>query len=184
MNLIYFLIIIFFLSVPNIFAGQEYYVSSEPEIREYTFIKLEYKIKLARKNDTDHLEIYHNGKIVFKAEEFRFYIYKHYGTTTSHFIGSGIPVLVVQGWTGGKNFHENFLIFELGRKFRYIQTIKTRVSDFNRFENIDNEPDLEFITFSCPEQSCPACLGCDKFDEVAWKYNGNKYVCRGKINLA
>jgi hypothetical protein len=53
-------------------------------------------------------------------------------------------MLVVSEWTGGAHCCYRFHLFEVGTQFRFLQTMDAGHGDQSRFENLDQDPALEF----------------------------------------
>ena len=141
-----------------------------------------YTVRIYR-GDWSSFEITQDGKRVFAAYGHTFYI----GTPADEqrksdktamgkaITGSGIPDLVITECPPGKAPYI-FHLFELGKSLRYVQSIDATCSNYADFENLDNDPALEFdmgdYTFAywhAPFVSSPAPV-------VFLKYDGNKYV--------
>lgn len=93
----------------------------------------------------------------------------------SDITGDGKPNLVVSEWTGGAHCCFLFHVFEIGDQFRYIQTINAGHSDGADFENIDNDPALEFPMRDWTFAYWRTCFVASPAPEVILKYKGEKY---------
>ena len=98
------------------------------------------------------------------------------GTNGTDITGDGHPNLVVSEWTGGAHCCFLFHVFQLGPHFRHIQTINAAHSDLADFENIDEEPDLEFLMADWTFAYWKASFAASPAPGVILKYDGEKYA--------
>jgi hypothetical protein len=136
-------------------------------------------------DEENSFEILHKGVRVHVAQGYFFRIgsiYEEDKTNSlisigSDITGDGMPNLVVSEWTGGGHCCFMFHIFEIGSKFRYIQTINAMHSDGADFKNVDDDPALEFPmvdwTFAYWRTNFNSSLAA--IPVVILKYNGKKY---------
>jgi len=96
-------------------------------------------------------------------------------TIGSDITGDGKPNLVVSEWTGGAHCDFIFHIFEIGNRFRHIQTINAEHSDGADFENVDDDPALEFPMLDWTFAYWRTCFAASPAPLVILKYNGQKY---------
>lgn len=107
-------------------------------------------IPAADGRESSGFEIFRRGKKVYEASGDHFHIGPPYEDESvpqirpgSNLTGNGIPDLVVKEWTGGAHCCYRLHVFELGERFRFIQTIEAEHSDLAWFENLDEDPALE-----------------------------------------
>lgn len=93
----------------------------------------------------------------------------------SDITGDGKPNLVVFEWTGGAHCCYLFHVFEIGKRFRYIQTINAENSDLADFKNVDDDPALEFPTVDWTFAYWKTGFASSPAPAVILKYNGQRY---------
>lgn len=113
----------------------------------------EYRVATYENEEGDHqtLEIRRAGALLHSMEGFRFAI-GHVADSElakrtpvgSDITARGVPMLVVSEWTGGAHCCYRFHLFEVGTQFRFLQTMDAGHGDQSRFENLDQDPALEF----------------------------------------
>jgi len=143
----------------------------------------EYSIKIYEINDSS-FEILKNGVRVYSDFGHRFEIGSIYendetGNNASvngnDITGDGYPNLIVSEWTGGVHCCFLFHIFEIGPDFQHIQTINAAHGDLSDFENMDDDPDLEFFMADWTFAYWRVSFSASPAPEVILKYNGKKY---------
>lgn len=119
----------------------------------------EYSIKIYEYEEegtplaSDRLEIYKNNKLVYQDKNMQFRIGLMYDDMPEHSLvngcqditGDGQPDLVIATYSGGAHCCFGFKIFQLGKKFKLIDTIDAGDSDLAKFKDVDNDGVLEFI---------------------------------------
>jgi len=143
----------------------------------------EYTVRTYELNEGS-FEILKNGVRVYADSGHRFEIgsiyeeeqpYGHAGTGGTDITGDGQPNLVVSEWTGGAHCCFLFHVFEIGSRFRHIQTIDAVHSDLADFENMDEDPDLEFLMADWTFAYWNASFAASPAPGVILKYNGETY---------
>ncbi len=89
--------------------------------------------------------------------------------------GKGLHALVITEHTGGSHCCCFFHIFEIGKKFRFIQTIDATHTESPFFENLDNDPDLELKIYDWTFAYWKASFAQSPAPEVILKFNGTQY---------
>ncbi len=93
----------------------------------------------------------------------------------SDITGDGEPNLVISEWTGGAHCCYLFHVFEIGKCFRYIQTIDAQDAEMADFVNRDDDPALEFILQDWSFAYWKTCFASSPAPRVILKYNGRNY---------
>lgn len=136
-----------------------------------------------RDGEESSFEILRKGVRVYAAHGYRFGVGSVYeddkddslirmGTDIT---GDGKPNLVVNEWTGGSHSDFIFHIFEIGENFRHIQSINAEHSDLVDFENLDEDPALEFPMNDWTFAYWKTCFAQSPAPLVILKYTGTKY---------
>jgi hypothetical protein len=142
----------------------------------------DYVVRIYRLNKGS-FEILRKGVRVYAAHGHCFQIgsiNEEYKTNSLVSIGSDIngdgkPNLVVSEWTGGAHCCFLFHIFEIGDRFRYIQTIDAADAECADFENVDNDDALEFPMYDWTFAYWRTCFASSPVPFVILKYNGQEY---------
>ena len=90
--------------------------------------------------------------------------------------GNGQPDLVISEWSLGTHCCYTFHLFEIGDRFRHIQSIDAGSSESARFLNLDGWPDLEFVTDDWTFAYGPGDFADSPVPRVMLKYDGTSYV--------
>lgn len=110
----------------------------------------DYKVVISE-SDESRVEIFKGATLVYAMDGHRFFIGSSDGADGKKecstpigmdITGEGQPDLVIHEYTGGAHCCSLFHIFELGEKFRHIQTIELEDSSTD-FKNLDDDPALE-----------------------------------------
>jgi hypothetical protein len=133
--------------------------------------------------DTGSYEILRNGVRVYAAQGHFFRIGGlHQDEETSSLLpigaditGDGQPNLVVAEWTGGAHCCFLFHLFAIGSEFRLIQTIDAGHSDSIDFENLDDDPALEFQMEDWTFAYWQTSFADSPAPVVIMKYQGQRY---------
>ena len=133
--------------------------------------------------DDGSFEILRKGVRVHAAHGLSFRvgsIYAEDKTNSLVAIGSDItadgrPNLVVSEWTGGAHCCYLFHVFEIGDRFRYIQTINAEHTYLADFANVDDDPALEFQMVDWTFAYWRTSFAGSPAPAVILKYNGQKY---------
>lgn len=150
----------------------------------------EYTVRLYRDAEGNGgFEIRHDGKRVFTAYGFRFYI----GTVADHerksmktgmgrdITGNGVPDLVLTEWTGGAHCCFIFHLFELGERPRYVQSINARHTAGADFVNLDADRALEFSMVDWTFAYWNECFADSPAPPLILKYRGGRYVVAAEL---
>ncbi len=129
-------------------------------------------LEILRKGVRVHAAHGHRFQIGSIYEEDKPYSLINIGTDIT---GDGRPNLVVSEWTGGAHCCFLFHLFEIGSRFRHIQTINTEHSGSADFENLDNDPALEFRTNDWTFAYWRTGFASSPAPKVILKYKGEKY---------
>ncbi len=89
--------------------------------------------------------------------------------------GDGLPNLLVSEWTGGAHCCFLFHIFEIGNRFRHIQTINAVHSGLADFANLDEDPALEFQMVDWTFAYWRTSFAASPAPAVILKYQGQQY---------
>ena len=155
--------------------------------REQSFQDYVIRIYLNRDEWYGSFEILKAGKKVYEERGYQFYISSVYEKELEKqrpeltvpmgrdITNDGIPNLVVVEWSGGAHCCYTFYVFELGDTFRFIQKIDAGNSDLLFFQNIDDEPDLEFPCWDWAYAYWYAPFVCSPAPRVFLKYKNGKY---------
>ena len=142
----------------------------------------DYTVRIYRKGEAS-FEILRGGVRVYadRGYYFRFGSFNEEFKTDSlisigsDITGDGIPNLVIGEWTGGNHCDFLFQLFEIGDRFRYIQTINLRHSELADFRDVDGDDALElpmndwiFAYWRTSFIASPA-------PRIILKYTGKKY---------
>ncbi len=143
-----------------------------------------YVVRTYQSDDGDaSLEILKGGSRVYAADGYRFEIGSIYEgdkvnsliSIGSDITGDGFPNLVVSEWTGGAHCCFYFHVFEIGHRFRHIQTINVAHADLADFENVDDNPALEFPMSDWTFVYWRTCFADSPAPPVILKFQGQKY---------
>ncbi len=96
-------------------------------------------------------------------------------TIGSDITGDGRPNLVVSEWTGGAHCCFMVHLFEIGNRFRHIETINEGHGGCTHFENLDNDPALEFLMHDWTFAYWRTSFAGSPAPQVILKYKGKKY---------
>jgi len=162
--------------VPNGFL-QEEYSFGDYVVRMYQREEIIYQV------DAASFEIIWNGCRVYAVHGHSFQIINFpkdsktnsCNSISSDITGNGKPNLVMSEWTGHAHCCTFYHIFEIGNKFRHIQTIDLKHSEWAAFENFDSDPDLELSMSDWTFAYWRTCFANSPSFEVILKYTGNKY---------
>ena len=141
----------------------------------------DYKVIISE-SDESRVEIFKGATLVYAMDGHRFFIgnpevneKKEIATPIGMDItGEGQPNLVISEYTGGAHCCSLFHIFEIGEKFRHIQTIELQDSCTD-FKNLDNDPALELLMNDWTFAYWNACFADSPAPEVILKYSGGQY---------
>jgi hypothetical protein len=124
--------------------------SSSVTKREIVFGGYTVETETDTESGSSYVRILQNGREKFRLEGFRFYLGSRQspedsglGLLLEDVTGNGQPNLVVKEWSGGAHCCASFHVFELGEKFRHVQTIVAADNVEVWFENLDEDPALE-----------------------------------------
>ncbi|HON38720.1 conserved hypothetical protein [anaerobic digester metagenome] len=143
----------------------------------------DYLVRITNYENEGSFEILKNGRQVYslhKASNFGFAKVregKNYlllmGTDVT---GNGQPELVISEWSLGAHCCYTFHLFEIGDRFRHIQSIDAGSSESARFLNLDGLPGLEFITDDWTFAYEPGGFADPPVPRVILKFDGTSYV--------
>ena len=137
-----------------------------------------------------YFEILHKGRRVYAVHGNYFRIGMRYnaGAKKNNLVsmgtditGDGKPNLVISEWTGGAHCCFLFYVFEIGHKFRHIQTINAYHSDLACFKNLDNDLALEFSMSDWSFAYWRTCFANSPAPALILKYNGKSYEMAGTL---
>lgn len=141
----------------------------------------DYKV-LISESDESRVEIFKGATLVYAMDGHRFFIgnpesneKKEIATPIGMDVtGDGQPDLVISEYTGGAHCCSLFHIFEIGEKFRHIQTIDLEDSDTD-FRNLDSDPALELPMNDWTFAYWKTCFADSPAPMVILKYLGGQY---------
>jgi hypothetical protein len=145
----------------------------------------DYKVKISELDDggSSRVEILKGKTPVYEMSGHRFYIgiccdgdeTKTNATPIGMDItGGGQPNLIISEYTGGAHCCSLVHIFEIGTKFRHIQTLDLADSCAD-FKNLDSDPALELPMHDWAFAYWNACFAASPAPEVIFKYSGGQY---------
>ncbi len=142
----------------------------------------DYVVRIYRNSEAS-FEVLRKGVRVYGAHGYSFYfgsINEKDKTSSlisigSDITGDGEPNLVVSEWTGGAHCCYLFHVFEIGRRFRYIQTINAEHAELADYVNLDDDPALEFPIYDWSYADWKTCFASSPAPRVILKYNGRNY---------
>lgn len=89
--------------------------------------------------------------------------------------GDGTPWLAVSEWSGGAHCCFTLHLFQIGERFRHVQSIDLVHSDLAHFENLDADPALEFVTNDWTFAYWHTDFAQSPAPRVVMKYRGDRY---------
>lgn len=151
--------------------NKEEVLQEEQSFGDYVVRIYEWSFEILRKGVRVYATDSWNAKIGSQNEEDKTNSLVSIGADIT---GDGKPNLVVSEWSGGNHGYFWFHVFEIGDRFRYIQTIYAVACGY--FKNLDNDPALEFPMFDCHFVDWRTCSADSPAPDVILKYNGKQYV--------
>ena len=148
----------------------------------------DYKVIISEA-DESRVEIFKGATLVYAMDGHRFFIGSSNGSDGKKecatpigmdITGEGQPNLVVSEYTGGAHCCFLIHIFEIGKKFRHIQTIDLEDSDTD-FSNLDGDPALELPMNDWTFAYWKTSFADSPAPEVILKYSGGQYQMAPKL---
>ena len=148
----------------------------------------DYKVIISE-SDESRVEIFKGATLVYAMDGHRFFIGSSDGADGKKecatpigmdITGEGQPDLVIHEYTGGAHCCSLFHIFEIGEKFRHIQTIELEDSSTD-FKNLDDDPALELPMNDWTFAYWKTSFADSPVPEVILKYSGGQYQMAPKM---
>ena len=141
----------------------------------------DYKVIISE-SDESRVEIFKGAALVYAMDGHRFFIGNPEANEKKEIAipigmditGDGQPDLVIHEYTGGAHCCSLFHIFEIGEKFRHIQTIELEDSCTD-FKNLDNGPALELPMNDWTFAYWKTSFADSPAPEVILKYSDGQY---------
>jgi hypothetical protein len=177
-------ILIQLLLLENIVRASEQNMSLQTEVRFR-----DYKVRIygLREDDNEldraRLEVIKGTTPVYSKRGYEFRIGSLYedekkeiaNKIGTDITGAGQPDLVISEYTGGAHCCLFLHIFEIGSKFRHVQTISVLHADAADFRNMDDDPALELPINDWTFAYWNTSFAASPAPEVILKYSKGKY---------
>jgi hypothetical protein len=159
-------------------VAKGWHLSDERSSRDYT-------VRVYESDETmeGSFEILRRGRRVYSASGGSFGIDKpHFDGTTSvlsrmgrNITGDGQPDLVVAEWTGGAHCCSVFRVFEIGQRFRLLDTINAADTEEPAFRDLRGDGALELVMNDHTFAYWNACFAASPAPEVLLRYRDSRY---------
>lgn len=160
-------------------APDGFHPSDERSFQDYTV-----RVYQGDESKAGFLEILRRGRRVYSTAGWRFGIDRlPYAHTTDALAGmgrsitsDGLPNLVVAEWTGGAHCCFVFRIFEIGKRFRLVDTINARHSEQTTFRDLRGDGTLEVVMNDWTFAYWNTSFADSPAPQVILRYRAPKYV--------
>lgn len=160
-------------------APERYHLSDELSFKDYT-------VRVYESDETVEgvFEVLRRGRRVYSASGGRFGIDQLHHDDKTHILtrmgrsitGDSQPNLVVAEWTGGAHCCSVFRIFEIGARFKLLDTVDAADSAEPAFRDLRGDGNLDLVMNDHTFAYWNACFVASPAPEVILRYRDGKYA--------